>query len=97
MMKMVHEGGFHYPCAFCDFCGLQIKKGGLVVWNYETPDDLKMVHKGECDIKHNLKHGKFALSQELTDFADNLLHNVQKHQYSGDVTANGQNVPSALS
>ena len=78
MVKMVSIEGLHCPCAFCDFCGLRIENEGILVWNYEAPEDLKMIHKGECDRKHNLKHGEYNLWQDLAKYSEHFTYNISR-------------------
>jgi len=78
MIKMVSVGGLYCPCAFCDYCGLRIKNEGILVWNHEALDNVRMIHKGECDRKHNSLHGEFGLSRELTTTVEHLAYNISQ-------------------
>lgn len=76
MIKIVSLGGLSCPCAFCDYCGERIEKDGLLVWKAVDRNDVKMIHKGECDRANNSQYGQFKKSVELTKAVNDLLHNI---------------------
>ena len=78
VIKMLHINGLNCPCAVCDVCAERIEYGGMLVWKADAPDDLRMVHIGDCDRLNNLLDGKFEMSQELDQAMSDLLHNVTR-------------------
>ena len=78
MIKMIHVDGLNCPCAFCDVCNERIKRDGMLVWKYDDSEQLRMVHKGDCDRLNSLLNGKFEMSQELDQAMSDLLHNVSR-------------------
>ena len=76
VIKMLDIDGLNCPCAVCDVCDERIEYNGMMVWKATAPDDLRMVHIGECDRVNNLLNGKFEMSRELEKAISDLRHNV---------------------
>ena len=74
MIGFIKNNNRECPAIFCDTCGEPIFRKGvaLAVWNAEK--EVKIVHKGKCDIEKQLK------SQELIQYLEDLLFNSKSEE-----------------